>query len=269
MRLAQWRITYKILVFSFLSSSQLAGSLMVLNRHCAKRGNVWGNRMETAFKKILPNFLTSIFVVGLWWLLTWTDNYSWNPKGKEVLMLEIALTSIFYFKTLFWLVVANLIVFAIRQLIRKNYKTTTIATLLIAIFYFAVGEIVDKKCAFHYYSVFHNQSVTEGYIQEPILNAGYQIGPILTDNIVDKEMKYRRYAIGGLEKLKYKPATTTLTKILLDKSEIDFYRAEAYHALKTFNTEVTRKILMDFKNEATDSTDKKVIELGEVFIKNK
>lgn len=224
--------------------------------------------MTTAIKKILPYFLTSIFVIGIWWILTAIDNYAWNPKGKETLMLEIALTSIFYYKTIFWLVIANVTVFAFRQLLRKNYKATAIITLLTIIFYCTVAQIVDKKCAFHYYSVFHNQSVTEEYIQEPILNAGYQIGPILTENIADREMKYRRYAINGLEKLKYKPATPTLTKILLDKSEIDVFRAEAYQALTTFNTEETRKILMDFKNQVNDSTDKKVIELGEYFIQN-
>jgi len=175
--------------------------------------------MTTTVKRILPYFLTSIFVVGLWWLLTGTDNYAWNPKGKELLMLDIALISIFYYKTLFWLVVANSTVFIIRQLISKNYKTTTIAFAVTSVFYFFVGQIVDKKCAFHYYSVFHNQSVSEEYIDRPILEAGYQIGPILTENVADKEMKYRRYAIGGLEKIKYKPATTKLTKILLDKSE--------------------------------------------------
>ena len=184
-------------------------------------------------------------------------------------MLDIALTSIFYYKTIFWLVIANVTVFAIRQLLRKNYKFTAITTLLTTLFYFTFGQIVDKKCAFHYYSVFHNQSMTEEYILEPILNAGYQIGPILTENIADREMKYRRYAISGLEKIKYKPATQTLTRILLDKSEIDLFRADAYQVLTTFDTEETRKILMDFNNQATDSTDKKVIELGQYFIKNK
>ena len=131
--------------------------------------------MTTAIKKILPYFLTSIFVVGLWWLLTRTDNYAWNPKGKETLMLDIALISIFYYKTLFWLVISNLTVFIVRQLLNKNYKTTVITAILTTIFYFAVGQIVDKKCAFHYYTVFHNQSVTEDYVHEPILKAGYQI----------------------------------------------------------------------------------------------
>jgi hypothetical protein len=225
--------------------------------------------MTTAIKKILPYFLTSIFVVGLWWLLTGIDNYAWNPKGKETLMLDIALTSIFYYKTFFWLVIANVTVFAIRQLLRKNYKATAITTLLTTIFYFTVGQIVDKKCAFHYYSVFHNQSVTEEYIQEPILNAGYQIGPILTENIADREMKYRRYAIAGLEKLKYKPATTTLTKILFDKSEIDVFRADALSALTTFDTDETRKIVSKFREQANDTLDKKVIHYADYWTKHK
>lgn len=225
--------------------------------------------MTTAIKKILPYFLTSIFVVGLWWLLTGTDNYAWNPKGKETLMLDIALTSIFYYKTVFWLIIANVTVFTIRQLLRKNYKTTAITALLTTIFYFAGGQVVDKKCAFHYYSVFHNQSVTEEYIQEPILDAGYQIGPILTENIADKEMKYRRYAIGGLEKLKYKPAITTLTKILLDKSEVDVFRADAFLALTTFDTDETRKIVSAFRQQANDTLDKKVIHYADYWTKHK
>jgi hypothetical protein len=224
--------------------------------------------MTTGIKKILPYLLTSLFVVGLWWLFTGTDNYAWNPKGKETLILDIALISIFYYKTLFWLVIANVTVFAFRQLLHKNYKTTAIAALLTIMFYFGVGQIIDKKCAFHYYSIFQNQSVSEEYIDRPILEAGYQIGPIVTENIADKDMKYRRYAIGGLEKIKYIPATPTLTKILLDRSEIDVFRADAYQALTTFDTEETRKILIDFKNQATDSTDNKVVELGEYFIKN-
>ena len=225
--------------------------------------------MTTAIKKILPYLLTSIFVVGLWWLFTRTDNYAWFPKGKETLMLDIALISIFYYKTLFWLVIANVAVFTVRQLLRKNYKTTAVTAFLTILFYFFVGQVVDKKCAFHYYTVFRNQSVTEEYIQEPILNAGYQIGPILTENITDKEMKYRRYAIGGLEKIKYKPATLTLKKILLDKSELEIFRADAFQALTSFDTDETRKIISTFRQQANDTLDKKVIEYADYWTKHK
>jgi hypothetical protein len=225
--------------------------------------------MVTTIKKILPYFLTSIFVVILWLLYTWTDNYAWNPKGKDVLVLEIALNSIFYYKTLFWLLVANLTVFVIRQLLLKNYKSSAITILLTITFYFVVGHFVDKKCAFHYFTVFNNQSVAEEYIHEPILNAGYQIGPILTENITDKGMKNRRYAIGGLVKINYKPAIPTLAKILFDKSELEVIRAEVYEALTAFDTDETRRILSDFKTQATDTEDNRVVELGEYFVKNK
>ncbi len=236
--------------------------------HLPQALSVSGNRMKTAIKKIFPYFLTSIFVVGLWWFLTRTDNYAWFPKGKETLILDIALISIFYYKTLFWLVITNVTVFVVSQLLRKNYKTTAISALFVTVFYIVVGQVVDKKCAFHYYSVFQNQSVSEDYIDKPILKAGYQIVPIVTENIADKQMKYRRYAIVGLEKIKYKPATPTLTRILLDKSELEVFRADAYQVLTSFDTDEAVKILNDFKNEATDPLDKKVVELGEYFIKN-
>jgi len=225
--------------------------------------------MKTAIRNILPYFLTTLFVVGLWWLLTRTDNYAWNPIGKDLLMLDIALISIFYYKTLFWLVVANSTIFFIRQLLRKNYKMSIITAIATIIFYFLVGQAVNKKCAPFYYSVFHNQSVTEEYIDRPIVNAGYQIGSIVTENIADKEMKYRRYAIGGLEKIKYKPAIPTLTKILLDKSEIGVVRAVAFQALRKFDTEETRKTISDFRSQASDSLDRKVIEYADSWEKDK
>ena len=212
--------------------------------------------------------MTSLLVIGFWKLWTWTDNYAFSPEGKDLLMLDIALTSIFIYKTLFWLVIANLTVLTIQRLRARNYKVAGTVFSLTLVFYFTARHYVNKKCAFHYYSVFINQSTMEEQLTIPILEAGYQIGPIITENISDKEMKYRRYAIGGLEKIKYKPATPTLTKILLDKSEIDVFRADAYQALTTFDTEEARKTLIDFKNQATDSTDKKVVELGEYFIKN-
>ena len=109
----------------------------------------------------------------------------------------------------------------------------------------------------------------EEYIERPILEAGYYIGPILAKEIIDKNMKYRLYAIGGLEKIKYKPATENLKQILFDKTENEVFRADAYETLHSFDTEETRKILNDFRSQATDTLDKGVIELGDYFIKSK
>jgi hypothetical protein len=49
-------------------------------------------------------------------------------------------------------------------------------------------------------------------------------------------MKYRRYAIGGLGKIHYIPATETLKAILFDRNEQDVFRADAYQTLHCFDT---------------------------------
>jgi hypothetical protein len=221
--------------------------------------------MKTLTKKILPYLITSLLVIGFWKMWTWTDNYAWFPKGKELLALEIALTSIFFYKTFFWLVTANLFVFGILQLRKRNFKTAGIAIALTLAYHFAVGHVIDKKCAFQYYSVFHNQSVAEGYIVDPIKEAGYEIGPILTEKIKDKEMKYRVYAMLGLQNLNYEPATETMKQILFDSSENVIYRANAYEFLLTVKTNDSKKIIEEYRTNATDSINKEVVRLGEYF----
>ena len=195
-----------------------------------------------------------------------TDNYAMSPEGKERLLLEIALATIFFYKTIFWLVVANLSVFIIKSSFKNRYKASGIAALIGVTFYFTAGNIVEKYCALSYYMVFVNQSVAEEYLKAPIKEAGYYIGPILTDKINDKNMELRRYAISGLGDIKYKPATETLRQILLDTSELDYVRADAFVVLTKFNTSTANKVLLDFKLSTTDTIDMKVIELGNYFL---
>jgi hypothetical protein len=225
--------------------------------------------MKTFTKKILPYLIASLLVIGFWKMWTWTDNYAWNPEGKELLMLDIALTSIFFYKTIFWLVTANFLVFGLLQLRKRNFKTAGVVIVLTLFYHFTVGQVIDKKCAFHYYSVFHNQSVAEGYIVRPIEEAGKKIGPILTEKIEDKQMKYRRYAILGLQKIDYQPATDLMGQILFDKTEQEVYRADAYETLRTFDNEISNKLIREFKQQAKDSIENKVIELGEYFYENR
>ena len=111
-----------------------------------------------------------------------------------------------------------------------------------------------------------NQSVSEEYLQDPIKEAGYHIGPILTDKIKDKNMKLRRYAISGLDDIKYKPATETLREILFDTTEADYVRADAFVVLTRFNSATATKVLSDFKLSARDTIDSKVVELGTYFL---
>jgi hypothetical protein len=184
-----------------------------------------------------------------WWKIsTMTDNYAWFPKGKELLMLDISLTTIFIHKSLFWLIVGNIGLFAIISSLEKKKVISTIMAGLTVLIFFVGGQWVDKQLAFSYFVIFNNQSVTEENIERPILESGYYIGEKLTDYINDKTAKNRRYAISGLGKIKYTPGIETLEGILLDINEPDFIRAEALEALRLFGTRRTEKIIQDFDN---------------------
>ncbi len=211
--------------------------------------------MKKIITKTAPFLISSLLVIGYWKMRTWTPNYAWDPQGKEMLMLDIALTSLFFYKTLFWLVAANLLVFGLLQLIKKNNKTAGVVLALTLTYYFALGRVIDQKCAFFYYAVFQNQSVAEEYLIRPIEEAGYAIGPLLTEKIIDKNMKYRGYAILGLQKINYELATLKLGEILLDPLEQEGIRADSYEALKSFNNEIARKYVEEYDRQVLDTKE--------------
>lgn len=154
-------------------------------------------------KTILPYLILTTIVIVWWKVATTTSNYAWNPKGKEVLMLDISLTTIFVYKVLFWLTVGNAGLFAIVSSLKGKKMTSAISAILTITIYFIGGHWVDKEVAFSYFTVFRNQSVTEEYAERPILEAGYHIGPELEMYIQNRLTDDRRYAINGLGKIKY------------------------------------------------------------------
>ena len=119
--------------------------------------------------------------------------------------------------------------------------------------YFFGGRLVSKELASSYFSVFRNQSVPEELIERPILESGYDIGPRLTEYIQDKSVKNRRYAITGLGKIGYEPATPILSKILFDVNEPDYMRADALMALRSIGTSEAERTLIEFESRG-DST---------------
>ncbi|GAA4369833.1 hypothetical protein GCM10023185_43830 [Hymenobacter saemangeumensis] len=219
-----------------------------------------------ALKKLFPYALTSAAVIGLWHLFTLTDNDLSTSTDNKLVLLNQALSTIFFYKTLFWLVLANLGVFISKSILNKQNQAAVATACVGLAFYFYIGQFVDKNCAFPYYRVFVSQSVAEEYLQRPIEEAGYYIGPILTEKIEDRQMEFRRYAISGLGDINYKPATKMLGQILVDKTEVEWIRADAYVALTKFNTASARKILRDFQVSSSDTTDQKVVALGNYFL---
>lgn len=126
--------------------------------------------------------------------------------------------------------------------------------------YFFAGKLVDKECAPLYYTVFKSQSVSEPYHEEPIFLAGENIGQFLTADIINKEMRLRRYAINGLGKIKYKPATENLIKIITDSTEKIEFRADAIIALSNIDKKIGEQI--NFKlAKSTNYNDNETIKL--------
>jgi len=217
------------------------------------------------FKKVLPFLLTSFLVLSVWSFFTITDNYAWNPEGNDLELIKAALKAIFLYKSVFWLVVANLAVFMIMQLKKGETKLAGLIALVLIIFFFTLEKVVDKKCVPHYYSLFLHQSVAEPYFSAPLVEAGYEIGPLLIQEVANKEMERRRYAIIALQELDYQPATDVLGEILLDSTELIVFRADAYDALKSFDNDKAKMLLSNFKKQASTSSALEAIELGEFF----
>lgn len=178
-------------------------------------------------KALLPYFILSLVIIVFWKSTTRIDSYVWNPVGKEILLLELALTSIFVYKCLFWLLIGNLALFGILNLIKRHHKFGLIVLVIAVFLYSTIGKVVAEKTAGDYYIVFVNQSVSEEYIDQPIKDAGKSIGKIITNNIIDRNMKHRRYAISSLATINYKDAIETLEKIANDATEPDYIRNDA------------------------------------------
>ncbi len=225
--------------------------------------------MKSAFKNILPYLLSTATVVAAWRILTLTDSYAWSPKGKERLMLDIALWSILVYKAIFWSVIANAGLFAFIQFINKRDKQALFSTLIAVTLFFTLRPIVNKKCAFDYYKVFCYQSVSEEYIERPILEAGYYIGPYLTGHVKDTASRYRRYAIRGLGRIKYEPSIPFLANLLRDRSEKDYLRADAFVALKMMNSDLSGNIVDTYQKSVADNSDKNVLSLANLFLESK
>lgn len=197
-------------------------------------------------KKLFPYFVLTVFII-LWWKLsTDASNYAWNPKGKELLILELSLQTIFIYKTCFWLLVMNTGLFASIHAFKKKYAIALVATLIGTVIFFFGNKWVDRQLAQPYFTVFINQSVDEENIEKPIIESGYHVGEYLTPYIQQKDARYRRYAISGLGKIKYNPAIGPLQHIVNDSTEQDFIRADALSALKEIGTNEATSVIESY-----------------------
>ena len=89
----------------------------------------------------------------------------------------------------------------------------------------------------------------ESQLTIPLQRAGSSILPRLLEEIQNKEMPRRRYAIGFTGDKFYRPALPVLQKILEDKTEIWYFRADALEAIFRIDPELATHLSPSYIDE--------------------
>lgn len=71
----------------------------------------------------------------------------------------------------------------------------------------------------------------EPELDDPLIAAGPKMVSAICEAVKHKDMKYRRYAIGALGHLADRGALSTLTTILEDQTEEEYFRADALQSI--------------------------------------
>ena len=86
----------------------------------------------------------------------------------------------------------------------------------------------------------------ESELDDPLIEAGKEMTLVICEAIKNKDMKYRRYAIGALGYIGDKRALPTLENILKSKEEIYYFRGDALHAIYQIDKSLGKKYAAEF-----------------------
>jgi hypothetical protein len=89
----------------------------------------------------------------------------------------------------------------------------------------------------------------EPELDDPLIEAGKKMTLMICEAIKNKDMKYRRYAIGALGYIGDKRALPTLENILKSKEEIYYFRGDALHAIYQIDKSFGKKYAAEFGGE--------------------
>jgi hypothetical protein len=115
---------------------------------------------------------------------------------------------------------------------RSVLAATAILSLvaLISIYWLGVRRLypTDEAALAEFYA---GESRPECLITQPLEQQGSSVVPLIIRDLPNKTMSRRRYAIGFLGEGRYPEALPRLERILLDATEIDYFRADALAAI--------------------------------------
>lgn len=81
------------------------------------------------------------------------------------------------------------------------------------------------------WQAFYVEADHEPEIDDPLIAKGKKMVLAICEAIRHKDMKRRRYAIGALGYIGDRTALPTLESILIDETEIDYFRGDALHSI--------------------------------------
>jgi len=88
----------------------------------------------------------------------------------------------------------------------------------------------------------------EDQLMDPLILNGRRVAPLVIAEVPNKEMKLRRYAIGFLGNGQYRDALPVLEQVLVDESEIYYFRADALEAVFRISPERARVLAPRYVN---------------------
>ncbi len=83
---------------------------------------------------------------------------------------------------------------------------------------------------------------------DPLILNGHRVVPLVLQDLPDKDMRLRRYAISFLGIGKYKEALPILEQILADNSEKYYFRSDALEAIFSISPDRARELAPGHKN---------------------
>jgi hypothetical protein len=90
--------------------------------------------------------------------------------------------------------------------------------------------------------------VAEGQLMNPLLLGGRKVVPRLIEEVKNKTMQRRRYAIAALGHLGDPSAIPVLMAIVNDSTELDYFRCDALEAIARIDRERGREVAREYRN---------------------
>jgi hypothetical protein len=124
----------------------------------------------------------------------------------------------------------------VRILVGLAIAATCILAALALFWARAVGPLRDPHEALR--DFYDTDDRSEPQLMDPLILAGPAVVPLVLQAVPDKNMKLRRYAIAYLGNEQRQEAVPVLSKILLDESEIYYFRSDALEALDSIDPSI-------------------------------